>query len=465
MGKGMICVGAIAGAFGTAGEIRLKSFCANPADIGTYGPLYSEDGAETYDITVGPAVKGGFAARIKGVHDRTRAEMLRGTRLYVVRDTLPGLPDDTFYISDMIGLTVFDTGGAMLGRIRAVQDYGAGNILEVQRKGAGDLLLPFTTEVIPTVDLDAGRVVANPPEGVIQAMKLPDRPSRAQPAGQPCTTGLTFSTLPHRGATMTDGPKSRKPGHITGQAAGPPLADVWAVRVITLFPDAFPGTLGLSLTGKALSDGLWQLHTTDLRRFGRGRHRSVDDRPAGGGAGMILRPDVVAAALEQVATPFPRRVWPVVCLSPRGRPFTQATARRWAQGRGLTLLCGRFEGVDERVLQDCQVEEVSLGDFVLTGGEIAAQALIDATVRLIPHVLGKHESTEEESFSNGLLEYPQYTRPGIWNGRAIPEVLLSGHHARIADWRTNQAKRLTRERRPDLWRAHTRTNPEEDQER
>lgn len=245
---------------------------------------------------------------------------------------------------------------------------------------------------------------------------------------------------------------------------GPPeLANVWAAHVLTLFPDAFPGTLGLSLTGKALSDGLWQLHTTDLRSFGRGRHRNVDDTPAGGGAGMVLRPDVVGDALDAVARPFDRADWPVVYLSPRGRPFSQAMAQRWSQGRGLTLLCGRFEGVDERVLDAYDIEEVSLGDFVMTGGEIAAQALIDATVRLIPRVLGNAESALEESFSNGLLEHPQYTRPSVWKGRAIPEVLLSGHHAKIAAWRTEQAEALTQERRPDLWRAH-KADPDEDQE-
>lgn len=236
----------------------------------------------------------------------------------------------------------------------------------------------------------------------------------------------------------------------------PRLRGAWVARVITLFPEAFPGTLGLSLTGKALDMGLWALETIDLRPFGEGRHRNVDDTPAGGGAGMVLRPDVVARALDAAAegTPADRARWPVVYLSPRGRPFRQADARRFAAAEGITLLCGRFEGVDQRVLDAYAVEEVSLGDFVLTGGEIAAQALIDATVRLIPRVLGNQASTEEESFSHGLLEHPQYTRPNVWEGRAIPEVLLSGHHARIADWRRAEAERLTRERRPDLWRAY-----------
>jgi tRNA (guanine37-N1)-methyltransferase len=235
----------------------------------------------------------------------------------------------------------------------------------------------------------------------------------------------------------------------------PALADAWTARVVTLFPEVFPGVLGASLTGRALAEGLWRLETIALREFGVGRHRNVDDTPAGGGAGMVLRPDVVDAALARAAegTPASPALWPVLYLSPRGRPFTQATAQALARAEGVTLLCGRFEGVDERVLEARGVMEVSLGDFVLTGGEIAAQALIDATVRLIPRVLGNQASAEEESFSTGLLEHPQYTRPTVWQGRAVPDILLSGHHAKIESWRRAQAERLTKERRPDLWRA------------
>ncbi|MFM7336333.1 MAG: tRNA (guanosine(37)-N1)-methyltransferase TrmD [Tabrizicola sp.] len=227
----------------------------------------------------------------------------------------------------------------------------------------------------------------------------------------------------------------------------------FTAKIITLLPDAFPGTLGLSLTGKALDFGLWQLETIDLRQFGEGKHRNVDDTPAGGGAGMVLRADVVDAAFRhaRIGTPVDRARWPIIYLSPRGAPFTQATARRLAHAEGLTMLCGRFEGVDQRVLDHHQVEEISLGDFVLTGGEIAAQAILDATVRLIPGVLGNAASTEEESFSDGLLEHPQYTRPAVWEGQEIPSVLQSGNHAEIAKWRRAQAEELTRTRRPDLW--------------
>jgi len=236
----------------------------------------------------------------------------------------------------------------------------------------------------------------------------------------------------------------------------PALAAAWGARVITLFPGAFPGVLGESLTGKALAEGLWRLETIDLREFGVGKHRNVDDTPAGGGAGMVLRADVLAAAIDAAAegTPRDRSRWPLVYLSPRGRRFDQATAARFAEGDGVTLICGRFEGVDERVLEEYEIEEISLGDFVLTGGEIAAQAMIDASVRLRPGVLGNAASTQEESFSHGLLEHPQYTRPAEWRGRAIPPVLQSGHHGEIAKWRRAEAERITRARRPDLWQRH-----------
>lgn len=233
-------------------------------------------------------------------------------------------------------------------------------------------------------------------------------------------------------------------------------ADAWTAKVITLFPETFPGVLEASLTGRALREGIWRLETIDLRRFGEGAHRNVDDAPAGGGAGMVLRADILGMALAHAErdSPFPRDEWPVIALSPRGAPFTQARARALSTGRGATFLCGRFEGIDQRALDRFDVEEISVGDFVLTGGEIAAQALIDASVRLIPRVLGNLASAEEESFSDGLLEFPQYTRPAVWEGSAIPEVLLSGHHAEIASWRRSMAERLTRKRRPDLWRAY-----------
>lgn len=236
----------------------------------------------------------------------------------------------------------------------------------------------------------------------------------------------------------------------------PKLAGTWTAKIVTLFPEVFPGILGASLTGKALKEGLWAIETIDLRMFGEGKHKNVDDTPSGGGAGMVLRADVVGKALETAnhGTPNDRVRWPVVYMSPRGKPLTQAMAQEFSEADGMTILCGRFEGVDERVLEHFEIEEVSLGDFVLTGGEIAAQAMIDAIVRLRPEVLGNQASTEEESFSNGLLEHPQYTRPAVWEGREIPAVLTSGNHAKVDEWRQEQSEKITKERRPDLWDAH-----------
>jgi tRNA (guanine37-N1)-methyltransferase len=223
----------------------------------------------------------------------------------------------------------------------------------------------------------------------------------------------------------------------------------WRAVVLTLFPDAFPGVLGESLSGQALSERAWTLDCVNLREFGLGRHRMVDDTPAGGGAGMVMRADVIGAAIDharQSASDLP-----LVYLSPRGEPLTQDLARTFAEGPGLMLLAGRFEGVDQRVIEGRGLREVSIGDYVLSGGELAAMVLIDACVRLLPGVMGQAQSLDEESFEGGLLEYPQYTRPREWEGRMIPEVLLSGDHKKAAEWRRAEAERLTKERRPDLW--------------
>lgn len=233
----------------------------------------------------------------------------------------------------------------------------------------------------------------------------------------------------------------------------PELARAFRAQIITLFPEAFPGTLGLSLTGKALKEGKWQLNTVPLRTFGEGKHRNVDDTPAGGGAGMVLRPDVMAAAIA-TARASQHAGAPLIYLSPRGRPFTQGMARDLATRPGVTMICGRFEGLDQRVIDQFDIAEVSIGDYVLTGGELAAQVMLDAVVRLLPGVLGNADSTEEESFSDGLLEHPQYTRPAEWQGRPIPPVLLSGNHGAVADWRRAQSEALTKARRPDLWQAY-----------
>ena len=225
---------------------------------------------------------------------------------------------------------------------------------------------------------------------------------------------------------------------------------VWTAGVVTLFPRSFPGTLGMSICGKALDRGIWALKTLDIRDFAVDRHKTVDSSPYGGGPGMVLRPDVLDRTLEAISDVPGRRI----CLSPRGRRFDQAFAKELAHEPGVVLVCGRYEGIDQRVIEAREMEEVSLGDFVLSGGEIAAQALLDATVRLLPGVIGSEQGLDEESFEDGLLEYPQYTHPKIWKGRSVPEVLLSGNHKKIAEWKKQQSELVTRNYRPDLWEAY-----------
>ena len=220
---------------------------------------------------------------------------------------------------------------------------------------------------------------------------------------------------------------------------------VLQVKILTIFPDIFPGFLGYSLTGKALKDGIWQLKTVNIRDYSFDKHGSVDDTPCGGGAGMIMRPDVLGAAIEHNFAGGR-----VIYMSPKGKPFTQAMAHELSKETTLTMICGRFEGIDERVIEEYGIEEISIGDYILTGGEQAAMIVLDAVVRLLPGVLGNAASTENESFEQNLLEYPQYTRPIEWKGRKVPEILMSGHHENIAKWQREQALQITRKRRPDL---------------
>jgi tRNA (guanine37-N1)-methyltransferase len=223
---------------------------------------------------------------------------------------------------------------------------------------------------------------------------------------------------------------------------------IWRASVLTLFPAMFPGPLGQSLAGRALETGLWSLDVSNIRDFAQDRHRTVDDTPFGGGAGMVMRPDIVDAAVTSISDDRP-----VIYLTPRGRRFLQQDAQRFAAGPGLILLCGRYEGIDQRVIEARAMDEISIGDYVLSGGELAALVLLDSVVRLLPGVMGAPDSATEESFSQGLLEYPHYTRPAEWQGRRVPDVLLSGHHGAVAAWRHTESERITRERRPDLLAA------------
>ena len=255
--------------------------------------------------------------------------------------------------------------------------------------------------------------------------------------------------------TVAKMPVTKMTGRVEGK--------FWSATVLTLFPEMFPGPLGQSLAGKALKNGIWRLETVDIRDFARDKHRSVDDAPFGGGPGMVMRPDILAAAVDHVRSgqasegSAPGGEKKVIYLSPRGRRLDQAMARELAEQNGVILLCGRFEGVDQRALDGRGIEEVSVGDFVLSGGETAALVMLDAIVRLLPGVIVEGSALDEESFAQGLLEYPQYTRPQVWEGREVPEVLTSGHHENIRAWRLRQAEELTKARRPDLWDLYLRS--------
>lgn len=240
------------------------------------------------------------------------------------------------------------------------------------------------------------------------------------------------------------------------------MPNPWQVQVLTLFPEMFPGILGASLPGKALKDGVWQLETLDIRRFASDKHASVDDTPYGGGAGMVMRPDVIDAAIRGAETSFGKAARKIY-LSPRGRVLNQALVKELVGEPSLLLLCGRYEGIDQRVIDAQDLEEVSLGDFVLAGGEVAAMTLVEACVRLLPGVVGNVATTEEESFEEGLLEYPHFTRPAVWNGREVPEVLTSGHHEKVRVWRQAKAEEITRLRRPDLWKHYQSRTKEKSQ--
>jgi len=232
--------------------------------------------------------------------------------------------------------------------------------------------------------------------------------------------------------------------------------EIWKAQVLTLYPDMFPGPLGLSLAGRGLDDGLWSMRTFNIRDYAHDRHSSVDDTPFGGGAGMVMRADVVDGAVQAATAEAPEL--PLVYVTPRGRPVNQKCIQAWADGPGVTILCGRFEGIDQRLLDIRKPQEISLGDFILSGGEPAALAMIDAMVRLLPGIIGSDDSLTDESFEHGLLEYPHYTKPREWHGLNIPDVLLSGHHKQINAWRQTQAERITRERRPDLWTLYSDTS-------
>ncbi len=419
-------------AHGARGEVRLKAFTADPAAVADYGPLEAADGRRFAIEALRPAGADMLVVRVGGIADRSAAEALSGIELSVPRSRLPPPGADDFYHADLIGLVATTVDGLPLGTVAAVHNHGAGDIIEIAREGATALLVPFTRATVPVVDIVGGRMTVVPPAET-------DEPNSAH----------------SRASGNPDEPGTREPGSPRSQGrAGkedvPQLSVPWSATVLTLVPDIWPGPIGASLVGRALDEELWALEVADIREAATDRHRTVDDTPAGGGPGMVLRADVLATAID-AGSPSgdPRPRW---LMSPRGLPLTQAMVRRLAEGPGVLLIAGRFEGVDERIIEARGLVEISIGDYVLSGGDIAAMAVIDAAVRLLPGVLGNAASADSESFSEGLLEYPHYTRPQLFEGRPIPEVLTSGDHGRIAAWRKAEAERLTAGRRPDILR-------------
>src|SRR5947207_13148852 len=356
MPPSQICVARIGAAHGVRGAVKLWTFTEDPLAVTRYGQLMTKDGARQFEVTHVREAKGHLVATLKGIATREEAERLNGVELYVAREKLPETSEDEYYHADLIGLAAVDAAGEPLGRVIAIHNFGAGDIIEIAPPNGATMLLPFTNAVVPTVDLEGGRVV----------IELPDEIEGDDPSSVDACLSMAAETKP------------------------------WRATVLSLFPDMFPGPLGVSLAGKALASGLWALEARDSRDSATDRHRSGDETPAGGGPGMVLRADVLADAID-AADIAPER--PRLLMSPRGRPLTQAKIVELAAGPGPLIVCGRFEGVDQRVIEARRLEEISVGDYVLSGGEIAAMALIEACVRLLPGVMGTPASGVDESFS------------------------------------------------------------------
>ena len=406
---------------GIKGELRVKTFTGDPLALGDYGPLFAKNGRSFEIVDIRPA-NTVVVVRFKGVKDRKQAEALTGTELFIDRSALPDEGEDgEFYHADLIGLAVKDETGASVGKVTAVQNFGGGDILELALGGRKGVLIPFTQAAVPEVDIAAGFVRID----TIAAGLVEDE--------------ATDESRPGGAASI------RKPPARTKGCRRQPVS--FRATVLTLYPEMFPGALGLSLAGRALEAGTWSLETVQIRDFAADRHRTVDDTPAGGGAGMVMRADVLAKAIDHASPEGDPR--PRLLMSPRGKPLTQARVRELAAGPGAVIVCGRFEGVDQRVIDARGLEEVSIGDFILSGGEPAALVLLDAVVRLLPGVMGNEISGDDESFENGLLEHPHYTRPQVFEGRAIPDV-LSPATTRKSPNGGATGRKADRRARPDL---------------
>ncbi len=406
-----VLMATIGAAQGLRGEVRVRTYTADATALADYGNLHSEDG-RVFEILEIREAKNIAIVRFRGINDRNAAEALAGLELFIERDNLPDdeLEEDEFYYADLEGLEAVDEEGKSYGTVSAVFDFGAGDLLELKGPGRRPALIPFSEAAVLEIDLEGER-----------------SSSIRRRRGLPRTRKTT--------ARRRVSPK-RQVGAMTFRAT-----------ILTLYPEMFPGHLGYSLAGKAMERGQWSLDTVQIRDFAEDRHRTVDDTPAGGGAGMVLKPDILAKAIDDVSDGDNR---PRLLMSPRGKPLTQERVRELAAGDGVVIICGRFEGVDQRVIDARHLEEVSIGDYVLSGGEPAALTLLDAVVRILPGVMGNALSGTHESFENGLLEHPHYTRPQVFESQEIPAVLTSGNHAAIEKWRLEEARKLTAERRPDL---------------
>ena len=388
----LVCIGQIINVHGVKGAVKIKSYLSNPMDIGTFESVTDQKQKRFFKIKALNQKQGIVLARIQGIETREDAETLKGTSLYIERAQLPKEKADEYYYCDLIGLTVYH-GGKVFGKVLSVENFGAGDIINIQLSNGKVFPFDFSNATFPVVSVK---------DGYMEIC---------------CRSGWKECYM--------------------------------KINVLTLYPEMFPGFLGYSLAGKALSEGKFSFNVVNIRDFATDKYKSVDDTPFGGGAGMIMKPDVVDAALKSVY-----KSGPIYYLSPRGDVFRQQTAHEWAKLNEITFLCGRFEGIDQRILEKWQIKEISVGDFVLSGGEPALLTMLDAVVRLLPSVMGNETSQYDESFENGLLEYPQYTKPQNWEGYQVPEVLVSGHHAKIKEWRLAQSLALTKARRPDLWEKY-----------
>ena len=406
-----ICIARIGAAHGVRGAVKLWTFTEDPFAVKAYGPLLTKDGSRSFEIATAREAKGHLVATLKGIATREDAERLNGIELYIARDKLPATDDNEYYHADLIGLAAVNAAQEPLGRVIAIHNFGAGDIIEIAPPRGATMLLPFTNAVVPTVDLKAGQVVIELPEEIDGDALLPMR------TFERCGARLSSHCFPRcfRVRSASASPARRwRPG-----------CGRWRRGIFAPRP---PTAIAASMIPRPAAAPAWCSGPTCWLMPSTRRKR-------------LQRPQTTGR--------------PRLLMSPQGRPLTQSRVMELAAGPGPLIVCGRFEGIDQRVIEARRLEEVSLGDYVLSGGEIAAMALIDACVRLLPGVMGKLASGADESFSDGLLEYPQYTRPQEFEGRPIPEILLSGDHAKVAAWRQAEAEALTRARRPDLWAVKT----------